>query len=75
METTYIIFFVSILLASIILFYFILKPANKKKTNSAYLDALNAMLLSDKKKAIKLLSNVVKNDSNHINAICSLKLT
>ena len=34
--------------------------------------ALNAMLLSDKRKAINLLSNLVKNDSNHVNAYLQL---
>ena len=36
------------------------------------MDALNAMLLSDKSKAIMLLSSLVKNDSNHVNAYLQL---
>ena len=36
------------------------------------MDALNAMLLSDKRKAINLLSIVVKNNSEHINAYLQL---
>ena len=34
--------------------------------------ALNAMLMSDKSKAITLLSDIVKNDSEHINAYLQL---
>ena len=36
------------------------------------MDALNAMLLADKRKAISLLSNIVKKDSEHINAYLQL---
>ena len=36
------------------------------------MDALNAMLLSDKRKAINLLSNLVKNDSENVNAYLQL---
>ena len=36
------------------------------------MEALNAMLLSDKKKAINLLSNIVKNDSEHVKCIFAI---
>ena len=36
------------------------------------MEALNAMLLSDKRKAISLLSALVKNDSEHVNAYMQL---
>ena len=36
------------------------------------MDALNAMLLADKRRAIALLSNIVKKDSEHINAYLQL---
>ena len=36
------------------------------------MDALNAMLLSDKRKAINLLSYFAKNDSEHVNAYLQL---
>lgn len=36
------------------------------------MDALNAMLLADKQKAISLLSSIVKKDSEHINAYLQL---
>ena len=36
------------------------------------MDALNAMLMADKRKAINLLSSIVKRDSEHINAYLQL---
>ena len=36
------------------------------------MEALNAMLLSNKRKAINLLSTLVKNDSEHISAYLQL---
>ena len=36
------------------------------------MEALNAMLLSDKRKAISLLSSLVKKDSEHVNAYLQL---
>ena len=36
------------------------------------MEALNAMLLSDKSKAINLLSTLVKNDSEHVSAYLQL---
>ena len=36
------------------------------------MEALNAMLLSDKRKAINLLSTLVKNDSEHVSAYLQL---
>jgi len=57
--------------ASIWLF-FTYKPKKQKKTDSLYADALNAMLRADKNKAIKLLRDVVKQDSDHIDAYLQL---
>ena len=54
------------------LWFFYIKPSRKKQTDITYLDALNAMLLADKRKAIALLSNIVKKDSEHINAYLQL---
>ena len=54
------------------LVYFYLKPSKSKHTNNTYTDALNAMLLADKRKAISLLSTVVKKNSNHIDAYLQL---
>ena len=53
-------------------YYQFKKPSNKKRTDTIYMEALNAMLLSDKRKAINLLSTLVKNDSEHISAYLQL---
>ena len=67
-------FYIPVLIIIIIsgLWYFYFRPSRKKNTDITYLDALNAMLLSDKRKAIALLSNIVKKDSEHINAYLQL---
>tara|TARA_Y100000022_G_scaffold199800_1_gene213182 strand:+ start:1200 stop:2249 length:1050 start_codon:yes stop_codon:yes gene_type:complete len=60
------------LVAALFSYYHFKKPSNKKKIDTIYMEALNAMLLSDKRKAISLLSNLVKKDSEHINAYLQL---
>ena len=73
MESVYILILASVTLVTIFLSYHhFKKPSNKSKIDTIYMDALNAMLLSDKRKAISLLSNIVKNDSEHINAYLQL---
>ena len=57
---------------SILTYYQFAKPSNKKRTDTIYMEALNAMLLSDKRKAINLLSALVKNDSEHVSAYLQL---
>ena len=52
--------------------YFKFKPIQQKKTDSLYNDALNAMLSADKHKAISLLKDIVKQDSEHIDAYLQL---
>ena len=66
----YIPFLIIITIGGLWFFYF--KPSRKKDTDITYMDALNAMLLADKRKAISLLSNIVKKDSDHINAYLQL---
>ena len=64
---------VSLAIVSVIIWLFLnYKPKKLKKTDSIYTEALNAMLLADKNKAIILLSDVVKQDSNHVNAYLQL---
>ena len=67
-------FYISVLIIITIggLWFFYFKPSRKKDTDITYMDALNAMLLADKRKAIALLSNIVKKDSEHINAYLQL---
>ena len=64
---------VVILITSIsIWLFFTYRPKKQKKTDSLYTDALNAMLRADKPGAIILLKEVVKKDSNHVNAYLQL---
>ncbi len=73
MESIYIIVLITVtLIVSILIFYHLKKPSNKKRTDTIYMEALNAMLLSDKRKAIHLLSKLVKSDSEHVNAYLQL---
>lgn len=52
--------------------FFKYKPKKQKKTDFLYTDALNAMLRTDKRKAISLLKDIVKQDSDHIDAYLQL---
>ena len=52
--------------------FFRYKPKKQKKTDSLYTDALNAMLRADKNKAITLLTDIVKQDSDHVDAYLQL---
>ena len=73
MESIYFFVLIAVILAVSISFYYHLKkPSDKKRTDTIYMEALNAMLLSDKRKAISLLSNLVKNDSEHVSAYLQL---
>ena len=58
--------------ASAILYYLLYKPKKNPHTDTLYTDALNAMVKADKSTAINLLRNVVKQDSEHINAYLQL---
>ena len=48
------------------------KPKKQKKTDSLYTDALNAMLRADKQRAVLLLKDVVKQNSDHVDAYLQL---
>ena len=61
-----------LIITAIIAYNFFRKPLLKQNLDTIYMDALNAMLLSDKRKAINLLSSLVKKDSEHINAYLQL---
>ena len=52
--------------------FFNYKPKKQKKTDSLYTDALNAMLRADKSKAVALLRDIVKQDSDHVDAYLQL---
>ena len=73
MDSIYIVVLIAIIfIIAILIYYQFKKPSDKKRTDIIYMEALNAMLLSDKKKAINLLSNLVKNDSEHVSAYLQL---
>ena len=73
MDFIYIVFLIAVTFIIAILTYFqFKKPSNKTRTDTLYMEALNAILLSDKRKAINLLSTLVKNDSEHVSAYLQL---
>ena len=72
MYLDYIVVFIVTVSAIVFISYYYLKSPQIKKIDTIYMDALNAMLLSDKRKAINLLSYLVKNDSEHVNAYLQL---
>ena len=73
MDIIYIVILIAItVIIAILAYHQFKKPSNKKRTDTIYMEALNAMLLSDKRKAINLLSALVKNDSEHISAYLQL---
>ena len=51
-----------------VLTFFYFQPKQQAKTESIYTDALNAMVRGDKRTALKHLRDVVKQDTNHIDA-------
>lgn len=56
-----------------LLIYFVsFSSDSKPKTDTLYTDALNAMMKADRSKAIRLLKDVVKQDSDHIMAYLQL---
>ena len=55
-----------------IFFYFKKKPIIKSNPNTLYTEALNALVRGDSDRAIQLLRDVVKQDTNHLNAYLQL---
>jgi len=72
LDLVYIPLLIATILSAFWFIYFFYKPSRKKSLNALYMEALDAMLLSDKRRAIKLLSILVKNDSEHVNAYLQL---
>ena len=56
----------AVILAGVFIYYF--RPKNQQRTESIYTHALNAMVRGDTRTALSHLRNVVKQDTNHINA-------
>ena len=57
-----------IALIGVFLLIFLFKPKKKRRTESIYTNALNAMVRGDTRTALSHLRDVVKQDSDHINA-------
>ena len=73
MNSYYIIFAVIVFAIAVVVSIFSkYKPNKQKKTDFLYTDALNAMLRADKRKAISLLKDIVKQDSDHVDAYLQL---
>ena len=76
MDSVYILFFISATLIVVVSTYtykYLKKPRKDNNLNSLYMESSKCkVLLSDKRKAISLLSAIVKNDSEHINAYLQL---
>jgi lipopolysaccharide biosynthesis regulator YciM len=56
----------AVILAAVFIYYF--RPKKQQRTESIYTQALNAMVRGDTRTALSHLRNVVKQDTNHINA-------
>lgn len=67
-----ILFILLIIAAAAGIVFVTMKPKKKLKTDTIYTDALNAMVSNDKKTAISLLKEVVRNNSDHIDAYMQL---
>ena len=52
--------------------YFTRRPKPSKNTDSLYTDALNAMVRGDSNGAMRLLRDVVRQDTNHLDAYLQL---
>ena len=58
--------------AGIFLYFSPFRAAKKPKTDTLFTEALNAMVRGDKGRAVRLLRDVVKQDSDHIRAYLQL---
>ena len=73
MSIIYLYLCISILAFSgVYLIYNLSRSKKKPRINSLYTDALNAMVIGDTSRAINLLKQVVKHDSNHVRAYLQL---
>jgi lipopolysaccharide biosynthesis regulator YciM len=67
-----IIIIVVIVFVGIMLWSFFAKPKSKPQLDSIYTEALNALIRGEQNVAVDLLRQVVKQDSNHVNAYLQL---
>jgi len=68
LNTSLLIAVVVLIAAGISAAYFYYRPKKTRRFESLYTDALNAIVRGDSKTALRLLRDVVKQDTNHINA-------
>ena len=57
-----------IIFSTSIFFYYKKKPIQKSNSNTLYTEALNMLVRGDSDNAIRLLRDVVKQDTNHLDA-------
>ena len=73
MTDIYLYFFIVAVLTIGFLIYFLLYKSEKKpKLDTLYTDALNAMVKGDNSKAVRILKQIVKQDSGHVRAYLQL---
>ena len=61
-----------IIFSTSIFFYYKKKPIQKSNSNTLYTEALNMLVRGDSDNAIRLLRDVVKQDTNHLDAYLQL---
>jgi lipopolysaccharide biosynthesis regulator YciM len=62
---------VLLVLGGLVLFFYF-KPTRPRRTDSLYTDALNAMLRGDQRRAMLLFRDVIRQDTDHIDAYLQL---
>ncbi len=72
MELFIILFILVIAIGASLFFYYKKKPLIKNNSNKLYTEALNMLVRGDSQNAIRLLRDVVKQDTNHLDAYLQL---
>ncbi len=72
MELFIILFILVIAIGTSLFFYYKKKPLIKNNSNKLYTEALNMLVRGDSQNAIRLLRDVVKQDTNHLDAYLQL---
>ena len=72
MDLIIVLIVLAIAVAGGIFAYFTRRPKTRKNTDSLYTDALNAMVRGDSDGAMRLLRDVVRQDTDHLDAYLQL---
>tara|TARA_Y100000814_G_C12345444_1_gene405487 strand:+ start:790 stop:1833 length:1044 start_codon:yes stop_codon:yes gene_type:complete len=72
LELFIILFILVIAIGTSLFFYYKKKPLIKNNSNKLYTEALNMLVRGDSQNAIRLLRDVVKQDTNHLDAYLQL---